>query len=134
LSNPGINNTDLSLFKNFSLGGEGKRSLQLRLEMYNVFNHPQFSSFANGLTFNVCGNFNDPTDLTSTCRGFNTFPTASSSAVTLPNGSSLYPVQNVRGTSLTGNQPLGKGVGEYNGLSGTVSGNRIIQLAVKIYF
>jgi hypothetical protein len=31
-------NTDLSLFKNFTLGGE--RKLQLRINAYNVFNHP----------------------------------------------------------------------------------------------
>jgi hypothetical protein len=31
-------NTDLSLFKNFSLGGE--RKLQLRINAYNVLNHP----------------------------------------------------------------------------------------------
>ena len=31
-------NTDLSLFKNFNLGGEKK--LQLRVNAYNAFNHP----------------------------------------------------------------------------------------------
>jgi hypothetical protein len=134
MSTPGINVTDLSLFKNFSLGGDGKRSLQLRLEMFNVFNHAQFSGFSSGATFNVCGNFNDPANLNNTCRGFNTFPTASSSPVTLPNNSRLFPVQNIRGSSLSGNPRLGNGIGEYNGLSGTVSGNRIIQLAVKVYF
>src|SRR5262249_28194126 len=41
MDTPGINNTDLSLFKNFPLGGDSARSLQLRLEMFNVFNHPQ---------------------------------------------------------------------------------------------
>jgi hypothetical protein len=37
---PGIENTDLSLLKQFSLGPS--KSLQLRLETFNVFNHPQF--------------------------------------------------------------------------------------------
>jgi len=134
MTNPGINVTDLSLFKNFPLGGDGKRKLQLRMEMFNVFNHPQFSGFSSGLTFNVCSNFKDPTDLSSTCRGFGAFPTASASSVTLPNGNKLFPVRNIRGSSLDGNPRLGNGIGEYNGLSGTVSGNRIIQLAVKIYF
>jgi hypothetical protein len=134
MSSPGINVTDLSVFKNFGLGGDGKRSLQLRLEMFNVFNHAQFSGFSSGATFNVCSNFNNPTDLTNTCRGFGTFPTASSAPVTLPNGNRLFPIQNIRGSSLSGNPRLGNGIGEYNGLSGTVSGNRIIQLAVKIYF
>jgi hypothetical protein len=37
---PGIENTDLSLLKDFAVGAG--RSLQLRLEAFNVFNHPQF--------------------------------------------------------------------------------------------
>jgi hypothetical protein len=37
---PGIQNTDLSVIKNVSIA-RGK-SLQLRLEAFNVFNHPQF--------------------------------------------------------------------------------------------
>ncbi|MGC9200075.1 MAG: carboxypeptidase regulatory-like domain-containing protein [Acidobacteriaceae bacterium] len=41
---PGFNYTDLSLFKNFPLGGPGSpRVLQLRLEAYNAFNHPNFA-------------------------------------------------------------------------------------------
>jgi len=39
---PGINNWNLSLFKNFSLGDGGRRRLQLRLEAYNLLNHTQF--------------------------------------------------------------------------------------------
>jgi hypothetical protein len=31
-------NVDLSLYKNFSIGGD--RKLQLRMSAYNVFNHP----------------------------------------------------------------------------------------------
>ena len=38
---PGIENTDLSLLKDVSFGQSSKR-LQLRLEAFNVFNHPQF--------------------------------------------------------------------------------------------
>jgi hypothetical protein len=41
---PGINNTNLVLAKNFSLGGEGRRSLQLRMESDNAFNHTQFNA------------------------------------------------------------------------------------------
>lgn len=33
---------DLSVQKNFSLGGEGRRRLQLRVDAINVFNHPVF--------------------------------------------------------------------------------------------
>lgn len=38
---PGMNNTDLALFKNI---GIGKATAQLRIEAYNVFNHTQFNA------------------------------------------------------------------------------------------
>ncbi|MGH9620879.1 MAG: carboxypeptidase regulatory-like domain-containing protein [Bryobacteraceae bacterium] len=47
---PGLNNTDLSLFKNFSLphikgiGGTEAPRLQFRAEFFNAFNHTQFGS------------------------------------------------------------------------------------------
>jgi hypothetical protein len=41
----GMQNWDMSLFKNFPLHGE-TTSLQLRLEAYNVFNHPNFQDRA----------------------------------------------------------------------------------------
>jgi outer membrane receptor protein involved in Fe transport len=45
LRNPGINNTDLAIFKNFHIGDEDKnRMIQLRVETFNVFNHTQFMS------------------------------------------------------------------------------------------
>ena len=40
---PGLNNWDLSLFKNFPIASE-TRLLQLRWEMYNAFNHTQFTA------------------------------------------------------------------------------------------
>ena len=43
LRNPGFQNHDLSVFKNFPTGSSGKRYLQLRLEAFNVFNSAQFS-------------------------------------------------------------------------------------------
>jgi len=43
-SGPGFNYTDMSLFKNFPLGhADSPRYIQLRLESYNVFNHPNFA-------------------------------------------------------------------------------------------
>jgi len=51
---PGINNFDLSIFKQFPMGSEN-RFLQLRLEMFNAFNHTQFSDFNRGATFNLQG-------------------------------------------------------------------------------
>ncbi len=41
---PGVNNTDLALFKRFHFGGEGARFVELRLESFNTFNHTQFSA------------------------------------------------------------------------------------------
>ncbi len=46
LSNPGINNWDMSLSKSFPLFGEG-RELQFRAEAFNVFNHAQWSTINN---------------------------------------------------------------------------------------
>ena len=40
----GINNWDLSLFKNFRLGHNEARRAQFRFETYNTFNHTQFST------------------------------------------------------------------------------------------
>jgi len=41
---PGFNYTNLELAKNFPLGGDGSRYLQLRLETFNAFNHANFSN------------------------------------------------------------------------------------------
>ena len=51
---PGINNTDLDLGKRIYLGKEERRSIELRLEGYNVFNHTQFST--TGVTGDVNNN------------------------------------------------------------------------------
>ncbi|MEK7832784.1 MAG: TonB-dependent receptor [Acidobacteriota bacterium] len=110
LVRPGINNTDLSVFKNFGLGGDGKRSLQLRVEAFNVFNSAQFSDMNRGVTWTNFQAYLDGRQATSTN------------------------ILNVRGSTLAGNPRLGNGVGEFNGLHGAVSSNRVVQLAVKIFF
>jgi hypothetical protein len=111
---PGINNTDLSLFKNFQLGGDSARRLQLRLEAFNIFNHPSFSDMNRTLNFNI---------QTSLSDYLNNLRATSSN------------VQQIRGSTLSGNPILGNGVGEVNGLaSSTVAGARVIQLAAKIFF
>jgi hypothetical protein len=38
---PAINNFDISLFKNFKFG-EGAKTIQLRADFFNAFNHPQY--------------------------------------------------------------------------------------------
>jgi hypothetical protein len=70
---PGLNNWNISLFKKYPLGGE-QRFLQLRLELYNAFNHTQWggtvannyeaAGFNNTPTFNAAGQItNLPTAL-----------------------------------------------------------------------
>ncbi len=105
---PGINVTDLSIFKSFPLGGDGQRSIQLRLEMFNVFNHPQFDNFNTGLNWNV---------------DFNQYEASRQG--------SPQTIQNLRPLTIG---RLGRAVGEFNGQPDFVSNNRRIQLAAKIYF
>jgi len=53
LRGPGLNQWDMSLFKNINMG-ERVRA-QLRLEAYNVFNHTQWASFNSTVQFNAAG-------------------------------------------------------------------------------
>jgi hypothetical protein len=52
---PGINNWDMSLFKNFPLGANESRRLQLRWETYNTWNHPQFTAVDTTARFDAQG-------------------------------------------------------------------------------
>ena len=52
---PGMNNWDISLFKNFRLGAESC-ILQFRSEFYNAFNHTQFSGVDTTARFDTAGN------------------------------------------------------------------------------
>jgi hypothetical protein len=52
---PGVNNWDISLFKNFPIYSEA-RFLQFRWEMYNAFNHTQYSSVDATARFDAQGN------------------------------------------------------------------------------
>jgi hypothetical protein len=45
-----MQNWDMSLFKNIPLGSNEARYLQLRLEAFNAFNHPNFSDKNSGIT------------------------------------------------------------------------------------
>lgn len=108
LRNPGITNQDLSIFKSIPLGGDGKRYLQLRMEAFNVFNHPQFSGF--NLTTNVVNGAGQ--------TGAAVFNNFTNLAIT----NSIRPAGN---TSV-----LGTYFGEFN----AARDMRIIQVAVKLYF
>ncbi len=115
LRNPGINNHDISIFKNFPLGREGSRSLQLRFEFFNAFNHTQFSGV------NSTTNLSVP----NATGGFDT-----GNAIFANYGRTVI-TNNLRNGPVEGsNRPLGTFFGEYNGARDP----RIIQLAVKVYF
>ena len=52
---PGVNNWDISFFKNFQLGSNEARSLQFRWETYNTFNHTQYTRVDTSARFNMAG-------------------------------------------------------------------------------
>ena len=55
LVGPGVENLDMSLFKNFKLGANETRRLQFRLETYNTLNHAQFTSVDASARFDSTG-------------------------------------------------------------------------------
>lgn len=118
LRSPAFFNHDVSLFKNFPFGGEGRRYLQLRLEAFNVFNHTQF------------GGINSGTQLTFTsASGAQTIGTGIFNDTTgVSNFNNLSITNNLRPEGSTA--PLGQFFGEYS----TARDPRIIQLGVKLYF
>jgi hypothetical protein len=108
LRNPGFNTHDLSLFKNFPLGSGGRRTLQLRLEMFNVLNKTQFSGV--NRTVNV------------------TTATGATGAAIFNDYRNLQLTNNTRPAGSTA--PTGQFFGEFN----ATRDPRIIQLGVKLYF
>ena len=113
LSNPGVNNHDISIYKNFPIGGgDSERRIQIRFEMFNAFNHANFSGVQSGLTWNIASDFSDYNAKQQFNRSY---------------------VRNTR----TGVNPatgrLGRALGEVNGLYGSQA-RRVIELAAKIYF
>ncbi|HXB68524.1 MAG TPA: hypothetical protein VNY05_09785 [Candidatus Acidoferrales bacterium] len=57
---PGVNNWNMSVFKKFPVGRSEQRFLQLRLEMYNAFNHTQWGG-AVASNYEAAGFNNTPT-------------------------------------------------------------------------
>ena len=51
LRRPGVENTDLAIFKNFKFGEQ--RRVVFRWETYNTFNHTNFRDIDAGLTFSL---------------------------------------------------------------------------------
>jgi hypothetical protein len=107
LRQPGWTNHDLSVYKDLPLWKEKKRYLQLRVEMFNAFNHAEFSSInaATQLTANgAVGN-----------AIFNSYP-------------NVKVTNNLRPANSTA--LLGQYFGEYN----ATRSPRTIQLGAKLYF
>jgi len=44
VNNPGVNNWNISIFKNNYFGADNRFNLQFHVEMFNAFNHPQFEA------------------------------------------------------------------------------------------
>jgi hypothetical protein len=65
LRGPGIQQWDMSLYKNISI--KERARIQLRLEAYNVFNHPEWATVNSAAIFNTAGKLiNLPTQLGGT--------------------------------------------------------------------
>jgi hypothetical protein len=121
IRNPGINNTDLSIFKKFYLGDADKgRYIQLRFEMFNAFNHTQFSGINSTANLAV-RNGTDANGNAVFLTGGNIFARYNEAIIS----------NNIRGQRPSDStRPLGTFFGEYN----AARDQRIIQLGVKIYF
>lgn len=72
LRNPHWFNHDVSIFKNFPIGGEGTRYFQLRFEFFNILNHTQFTTVNPGAVTITPG---------SSSAVFNLRPTGSTSSL-----------------------------------------------------
>jgi hypothetical protein len=107
---PPVNDTDFSIVKNWRLGaGDSRLKLQLRLEMFNVFNHPQFRFNGQNLSYNATGVI--PVDASG-----NNCKSTPSTCVALKGGT-LSPTLNFGITPVS-----------------SQSGNREIQYALKFIF
>jgi hypothetical protein len=60
--NGGMQNWDISLFKNIPFGNSEERYIQLRLEAYNAFNHPNFQDKNYGANWGGPWAYASPTD------------------------------------------------------------------------
>ncbi len=81
----GIQNWDMSLLKNIPFGSNEARYLELRLEAFNTFNHPNFTGQNYGYSVNGPWEYSDPTTLISISKNGN-FGTNQSTPDTGPGG------------------------------------------------
>ena len=108
LRNPWLDNQDLSLYKNFYFSGDNKRYLQLRLEAFNAWNHPQASGY--NLTTNI------------------TNAAGQTGSAIFNNYTGLVPTNNLRPAGSTSLQ------GNFFGEQNNWNPMRVVELAAKFYF
>jgi hypothetical protein len=60
--NGGMQDWDMSIFKNIPLGKNEQRYIQLRLEAYNAFNHPNFQDKNYGADWGGPWAYTNPND------------------------------------------------------------------------
>ncbi|MBP1653860.1 MAG: TonB-dependent receptor family protein, partial [Bacteroidetes bacterium] len=111
LTRPGPRTWDMSVFKNFLLGADSSRRLQLRFEFFNVLNHAGFSDINKGLVWNLASDWSDYTAKQQFSKSW---------------------VRNTRDGVNPATGRLGRALGEVNGMYPL--GCRVIQLAAKVYF
>lgn len=104
LRSGGLQDWDMSLFKNIPIGEKGRYSIQLRFEAYNVFNHPNF----NDKNFNFDVSVPQEWDYSQPAGGSQSPPSFSISKAS--------------------------NWGTYADTYGGVGGPRVIQLGAKFYF
>ena len=97
---PGIENWDMSIFKNVPFGEGEARYLQLRVEFYNVWNHTQWTFVNVTPTFDAAGNI---TNLAGTPGGgrfgfgaLNTVRTAAGAGLYLASHGSTLPLLQIQ--------------------------------------
>jgi len=119
LRSGGLQNWDMSLFKNIPLGTSERYSIQLRLEAFNVFNHPNF----NDKNYNVNNNGPWQWQYPSTAGALNG-PNSGCPGVYGPC---------VTQVSVSKASNWGTPADTYNS-NGGPGGFRVLQLGAKIYF
>jgi len=80
-----MQNWDMSLLKNIPIGSNEARYLELRLEAFNTFNHPNFTGQNYGYSVNGPWEYADPASLISISKSSN-FGTNASTPNTGPGG------------------------------------------------
>ncbi len=55
INGPPTKRFDFSMFKNFYFGGENKAKLQIRGEIFNIFNHTNFRALSTATTAGTFG-------------------------------------------------------------------------------